>query len=106
MTEEPRTSFTITNLDPRAVRAFDAWAEGHGFHARNAAFTYITRAMANNRIAVMDKLTKALLVGEAEENLLVQARWAARNEARMVLWEEGFISDPAEESEKAGREKP
>jgi hypothetical protein len=65
-----------------------------GFKSHGAAFYYLVRAIQDDRLHVWDKATKDILVGAAKEETLLQARMAARQEAKIVLWEEGFISDP------------
>ena len=87
-------TFSISRVDPGACTTFDAWSRGLGFTGRREAFLFLTRAMRDGRLAVMDKLTKELLVGDAREYVLRQARAESRHETRKVLYEEGFISDP------------
>jgi hypothetical protein len=98
--------FVIPNVEPESMRIFDLWAAKRGFKTRRPAFYYLTQAMKEGSLLVMDKPVKEILVGAAKEETLLQARLAARKEARNVLYEEGFISDPAEPMEILERAKP
>jgi hypothetical protein len=88
------TVLSIANLPPKAVAVFDAWMLKEGYSSRRAAFVYLAKAMSGDRLLVLDRPTKEILVGAAKGETLVEARRAAREEARIVLWEEGFIADP------------
>lgn len=101
-----QSTFTIKNLEPGAIRTFDAWAAVMGFKGRKPAFLFLARAMKDKRLLVMDLVTREILVGDAREETLLEARIAARNEARIVLYEEGFISDPGSAYEVMERAKP
>ena len=105
MLTEPKGSFIINGVDKAAIRGFDAWCSYMGF-TRRAGFYFLVRAMGDQRLMVMDKATKNILVGAAKEETLLEARLTARREARNVLWEEGFIADPAEPCEIVERAKP
>ena len=100
------TDFVIKDVEQAANRVFDLWAEGMGFKTRRPTFYFLVRAMQDNRLLVMDRPTREVLVGAAKDETLLQARLAARKEARNVLYEEGFISDPAEPMEILERAKP
>jgi hypothetical protein len=102
---EAKGDLIVTSVDKAAIRSFDAWCSYMGF-TRRAGFYFLVRAMGDNRLMVMDKVTKNVLVGAAKEETLLEARLAARREARNVLWEEGFIADPAEPCEIVERAKP
>ena len=84
----------LQNVKPEAIAAFDAWSGRMGFSKRRDAFLYLTRAMAGGRVAVMDKLTRDILVGAAKEEVMREVRPVAQQEAKIVLWELGFIEDP------------
>jgi hypothetical protein len=92
--EKDETTFTISNCDARSIKVFDNWLLKRGFKGRKAGFYYLAVAMSENRLLIFDKLTKDILVGAAKDETLLEARMTARQEAKVVLYEEGFISDP------------
>lgn len=96
----------IKHVGAGAIRTFDAWLTEMGFAGRKDALLFLARAMRDGRLLVMDKLTKEILVGDARDNTLLAARAAARHEAKIVLYEEGFISDPGVAYESVERVKP
>jgi hypothetical protein len=100
------STLVINRVGAGAIRTFDAWLAQMGFQGRKDAFLFLMRAVRDNRLLVMDKLTREILVGDAREDTLLQARAAARHEARIVLYEEGFISDPGVAYEMVERVKP
>ena len=91
--EQKKQTFTVNGLEEKYVRVFDSWIYKMGFRSRKAALMFLCHAMYDKRLFVMDRGTKEILVGAARDDTMAEARRIAREEARIVLWEEGFISD-------------
>lgn len=103
----PKTmNLIIANIDTAAVRVLDEWCTFMGFAGRRAGLIYLARAMRDNRLLIMDNVTRDCLVGAAKATVLEAAREEARHTAKVVLYEQGFISDPGAVVEHLKRARP
>jgi len=93
-TDSRKITMTINAIDANAVKVFDSWCAYMGFRGRKAGMLYLTRAMRDDRLLVMDKVTRECLVGAATDTIIDLARREAAHAAKVVLYQEGFISDP------------
>jgi hypothetical protein len=69
----------------------------YGFKDRNEFVSFLVKMWSEGVVAVMDKGSKELLVGAAEDKILTLAKRAARSETNYVLWQLGFKATPYEE---------
>jgi hypothetical protein len=91
---DTRKDLVIRGVKPEAIASFDRWSTQMGFKGRLEAFLFVVRAMAGNRLAIMDRLTKDTLIGAATEATMNEVRSVTRHEVDVRLWELGFIDDP------------
>lgn len=91
---DTRKDLVIRGVKPEAIASFDRWSTQMGFKGRLEAWLFIVRAMAGNRLAIMDKLTKDALIGSVNEAMMNEVRALVHHEVDVRLWELGFIDDP------------
>ena len=75
-------------------RALTKTAHSYGYTRLSDFLKFLATAFEDERVLVLDRLTKELLVGAAEEIVLSKARKAAREEALYTLYEEGYRATP------------
>jgi hypothetical protein len=81
-------------VPPETRQGLNDMAAAYCFKDRNEFVTFLVQTWRDGCVAIMDKNTKELLVGAAEEKVLTQAKRVARQETWFTLYEEGFRSTP------------
>lgn len=93
--KNPRT-IQVTGISEDDYRYFQESKLKLGIESTADWFRIITRASSEGRLLLLDAPTRDVLVGASREEVLREARQTARRAARVVLFEEGFISSPEE----------
>ena len=74
---------------------YDKAAKERG-HTRNSMFVFLARALDSNLLLILDPVAWAAWKDEEKKQVCRTARVVARQEAKLVLQEEGFTSSPYE----------
>lgn len=68
----------------------------YGCSSRQALVQMLAMAWREGRMPILDKTSRDVLVGASREEVMREARRAARAEVNLRMYELGFISDPHE----------
>jgi hypothetical protein len=83
----------MIRVPPDIVAMYDKAAKERG-HTRNSFFTFLAKAFDNNLVMVMDPIAWGAWKDEEKKQVCRTARVVARQEAKLVLIEEGFTTTP------------